>query len=375
VDRVFISSIQRDFEKVREAAKAAIESMDLVPIMAETTGASFEAPRRALLDKVAEADALLLLLGPRYGEPGQSGQSPTEDEFNEAVRLGRPTMVLVQEGEREPEQDEFLARVRGGWEQGQLTGWFKDESDVGLAVVRALRGLERGGGGAELASTAGERARTLAEGEERFGSSSGAKARIVAAPLLSGPLLDAVALDHHELPYRIALKARENRLITNEMGADTDVRGDGIHFTAQAPSLYGQLDFFVGVDGAVVAEGRVGGQSQFFGETQVASVPLAETIAGAGRFALDCWGLIDERGDVRQAALAIAIPEAQSRVFTTEEPGNSMPGGASSLPQVLVVPDPPVVVRREDVASETTVNRLVAEVKRAFSDAGAIYPK
>ncbi|PZS35561.1 MAG: hypothetical protein DLM61_01710 [Pseudonocardiales bacterium] len=80
---VFISSIQRDFGEVREAARKAVESLGMHPVMAEATGASPESPRRALLDEVRDADIFLLLLGPRYGAPGESGRSPTEDEYTE----------------------------------------------------------------------------------------------------------------------------------------------------------------------------------------------------------------------------------------------------------------------------------------------------
>lgn len=77
---VFISSIQRDFGDVREAARKAVESLGMHALMTETVGASAESPRRALLEQVRDADIFLLLLGPRYGEPGETGRSPTEDE-------------------------------------------------------------------------------------------------------------------------------------------------------------------------------------------------------------------------------------------------------------------------------------------------------
>ena len=74
--------------------------------------ASEEGSRRALLDRVASCDAVVLLLGRDYGEAGERGVSPTEEEFDEARERGIPILALVQDTAREPAQDEFLRRVR-----------------------------------------------------------------------------------------------------------------------------------------------------------------------------------------------------------------------------------------------------------------------
>jgi hypothetical protein len=140
VQTVFISSIQGGFEDVRAAARAGVESFGLRPVMAETVGAAHASPQRALLDRVGESDVLVLLVGPRYGARQVSGLSATEEEFDEARRRGKQILVLRQEGELEPEQQQFLDRATGGWEAGTLYGTFRDASDVGLAVVRGLTG-------------------------------------------------------------------------------------------------------------------------------------------------------------------------------------------------------------------------------------------
>lgn len=119
-------------------------------IMAETTGASAERPRRALLDQVREADIFLLLLGPHYGEPGESGRSPTEDEYEEEVRLGKPILVLKQNLELDPEQEAFSpARAAHGRVRGHAS---------------PRRGL--GPRSAEALAATGHRAMRPASGEE-----------------------------------------------------------------------------------------------------------------------------------------------------------------------------------------------------------------
>jgi hypothetical protein len=163
MERVFISSLFRgEMAAIRQAAKQAVEAMGMVAVMFETTGASERASRTELLEKVARSDAVLLLLGAEYGETGESGFSPTEDEYNAARETGKPVLALVQEGvDREPAQHEFVARVRGGWDRGSFAPGFTGAGDVGLAVTRTLnewRNRQPAGAQVEVLS---ERARTL----------------------------------------------------------------------------------------------------------------------------------------------------------------------------------------------------------------------
>jgi hypothetical protein len=139
MEHVFISSLFRgEMAGIRQAVRAAVDSLDMRPVMFEIEPARDEASRRALLDQVAACDVLVLLLGTEYGEPVGRGVSPTEEEFNEARERGIPVLALVQSVEREPAQEEFVRRVRGGWEQGLFAPEFKDASDAGFAAVRAL---------------------------------------------------------------------------------------------------------------------------------------------------------------------------------------------------------------------------------------------
>jgi hypothetical protein len=375
MDRVFISSIQSGFEDVREAVRAATESLGKLPIMAEGTGASADPSKRTLLDRVAEADVFLLLIGPRYGKRGESGFSPTEDEFNEARRLTKPILVLIQEGERDAEQEEFIRRVRGTWEQGHFAPTFRDASDVGLLVVRSLSQM------AANATTqtvtlpmAQQRAMELAEGDRRDrGGGSGSKARVVFAPLVRAKLLDAVTLDTPGLVEQVATAARASGLITHAMGLTIDVRADGIRMTGKDPQAWGEANLFVGVDGAVVGEGDVAGTGSF-SSMQVVEERLVEVVERSCQFAEGVWRVIDAQQEVRQVCVTVAIPDASNKVFTTAPVGNRM-SMSMSLGPVVMAPQPPVQVRREDSGSSATVRRLVASVKRVFQDANAVHPR
>lgn len=138
VQAVFISSIQSGYADVRAAVRRGVESLGMRPLMAELASVHAESPQRALLDLVGAADIFLLIIGAGYSRP-------TEEEFEEARRLGKPILVLREEGELEPAPAGFLERGAGGWQGGSLWGTFTTPPEAGFAAVQALTNLASGG--------------------------------------------------------------------------------------------------------------------------------------------------------------------------------------------------------------------------------------
>lgn len=317
MERIFISSLARgEMSAVRAAARAAVESLDMRPVMFETQPASAEGSRRALLDQVGTCDALLLLVGAEYGEPGERGVSPTEEEFQQARDRGVDVLPLVQEDvDRVPAEHEFLARVRGTWEQGHFTGTFTGAGDVAFAAVKALSAWQRGRSGGDPAPVAVERVIELARGDERRGMvHGGSKLRVVATPVLNGPLIDAVALgDRVLLLEQLAGAARASGLVSQAMGIDAAVEHDRVRLTAQGQRE--ALNLIVGLDGSVVGEGPVGGDQMGFGGMVVRADRARDVIDRTAVFAQRVWQVIDTRDEVRNVLLAAAVPEAEHKTW------------------------------------------------------------
>jgi hypothetical protein len=370
---VFISSVQDGYEDVRAGARAGVESIGHRALMAETSGAAAASPQRALLGLVAQADTFLLLIGPRYGQKQASGLSATEEEFEEARRLGKSILVLRQEGELDPEQQQFLSRATGGWERGLFYDSFRDATDVGLTVVRALRNAEDRGKRAELEPVAQARAAELATAERRDGyQSGGALARVALVPLFDRPLLDAVTLDDETLPDDLASAARAASLVPHRLGIATRISASGVTLEVGERHSGSGLTLSVGARGEIVAEATVAGTDSF-GSMRVVPARVTEATRSAIAFADGVWTRIDPRGDVQEVAVAIAIPDAQHRSWGRDRGGNSISmAGTFSMPATALAPQPALVVRRADLNREDTVTRLVAELRRVFADAGAI---
>ncbi len=128
----------------------------------------------------------------------------------------------------------------------------------------------------------------------------------------------------------------------------------------------------VGRNGEVVAEGSVAG-TDTFGSMRVVPDRLREAVANAIAFAEQAWQRIDPRGEVQEAAVAIAISEAQHRSWGPDRGGRSISmAGSFRMPEIAIAPQPALVVRRADLGRDQTVTQLVAEIQRVFADAGAV---
>ncbi|WP_434588843.1 DUF4062 domain-containing protein [Pseudomonas sp. R4-76] len=95
--KVFISSVVRGFEQFRAAAKDAVETLDMKPVMSEHFGARAYSSEHACLTEVDQCDIYILILGANYGYELQPGLSVTQQEFHQAVSKRKPILVFIQQ--------------------------------------------------------------------------------------------------------------------------------------------------------------------------------------------------------------------------------------------------------------------------------------
>ncbi len=380
MERIFVSSLFRgDMAAIRQGARSAAQSLGMYPVMFETQPARDQSSRRALLDQIPSCDAYLLLLGVEYGEPGQSGLSPAEEEFEETLHSGSPILALVQEVvDREPRQQEFVNRVRGTWEEGHFAPTFTNSTDVVTAVVSALNGWRDRVPNAAQRETAVERVQELARGSDRQGMTpGGAKLRTVVVPLVRRPLLDAVHLTDSATVDAVIAAARASGLISQSQGVEPSVAADDSIRIKYAPGRgFEQFEVIVGADGAVIAERPVGGRRDATGSLGwmvVMHDRIPSAVSQGLRFTEAVWRAIDTRSDIVQVLLAAAVSGANGKSYSFQEPGNRVSMGSShSLQDLIVVPTQPLLVRRQDPTLPDNATRLQAEIRRRFEAAGAV---
>lgn len=375
MERVFISSLFRgEMAAIRQTVRTAVDSLDMRPVMFESEPARDEASRRALLSQVAESDVLVLLLGAEYGEPVARGVSPTEEEFNEAGERGIPVLALVQRLDREPAQEEFVDRVRGGWEQVLFAPEFTDASDVGFAAVRALNAWRQQSAGGDTAAAAKARALELARGREHSGVSyGGSKLRVVAVPAINR---HAAGRGHDPRPRA---RRRPGRCRTLQPAGAAQCGDQGLRRRRQHRVVAERRPRLR----AAHAPDRVRRQRRRRGSRRRRRARLRRH-AGHGRpcarevmeravaFAEAVWSRIDSRDEVRDVFLACAVPEANHKVYALEPAAGSLSMGMGG-PHVLVAPEPPLAARRADLPA--AVERLQAELHRSFELLGAVHAR
>lgn len=114
--RIFISSTMRDLQEERQQAAGTIRSLGATARFFEEFS-SPSGPQGIYVPEVARADAVILILGERYGEPVPAdahARSATQIEYDEAVGTYKPVLVYRKEGtqlKREPRLASFMNQL------------------------------------------------------------------------------------------------------------------------------------------------------------------------------------------------------------------------------------------------------------------------
>lgn len=202
--KIFVSSLISGFEAERRAVKRAVETLRHQAIMAEDFPASPASPQIACLKGLRQSDAVVLVLGDRYGTVQSSGLSATHEEYR-AARGNKTVIAFVAEpADFESDQAEFLREVQG-WEGGLFRGGYSSPDDLHDKVILALHEYEMANavGSADPAQLRATAANLLGPGDDNRSFSSYA---ILNLAIASGPeqqIIRPADLERDELKRRI----------------------------------------------------------------------------------------------------------------------------------------------------------------------------
>ncbi len=136
---VFISSVSEGYQRIRQAAREAIQNAGGQPIGFEDFPALNKSSRNACLDGVRDCDVYVGIFGARYGYITPSELSATEEEFNEAVQLGKRRLIFVEDlKEHEGKQQNFLKRS-GDYQTGRFWKKFKTTEELKRDLTITLK--------------------------------------------------------------------------------------------------------------------------------------------------------------------------------------------------------------------------------------------
>ena len=144
--RIFISSVQREFERERKALAKYIREDALLGdffeafLFEEAPARSRSAPA-VYLGEVEKCDVYLGLFGAKYGSRDAQGVSPTEREYDHATELNKTRLAFVKSvSRREKSEDAF---VRGKIDTELSRCAFSDYEQLRQGVYNALVNLLR----------------------------------------------------------------------------------------------------------------------------------------------------------------------------------------------------------------------------------------
>lgn len=308
--KVFLSSLILGFEAYREAAADAITSLGYEVLRAEDFPAQAQTPQRVCLGSVREADAVVLILGDRYGATQESGLSATHEEYREA-RATRPILAFVHDGlDREPRQRDFLKEVES-WVGGTLRTGFTDPAGLRRAVTKALHRL-----GVSLAQGAPDADEMASRARAQLDRGHSSEA-LIALALAAGPrqtILRSTEIEKSELG-RWVLQAL---LFGGHAVFDERQRND-VRTDAQALEITQErgTGFRLNVEGALrlVLPARRGEAGRW--DFALIEEDVREALVRSLRLAAQILDHVDPTERLTRVALAAATPGAEHMGWQT----------------------------------------------------------
>lgn len=143
--KVFLSSTYSDLAAERKAILMALEILKLQYASMEFFGAKPDQPIETCLAEVRDSDALVVVIGHRYGSyvPGMD-VSFTEAEYEEGYRLGKPSLVYIKDDnvpvlpthfEQDPQKLRSLLAFKEKLKQRHTVYFFSDLTELAVRVA------------------------------------------------------------------------------------------------------------------------------------------------------------------------------------------------------------------------------------------------
>lgn len=148
--RIFISSVQKEFESERAALRDYLHADPLLRrffevFLFEDLPASDRRTDEVYLAEVAACDLYVGLFGNDYGYEDGAGISPTEHEFNWATELGKPRLIYVKGADDKAKHQKMQALIRLASPQLIRRRFERPEELCSALYASLIEHLERAG--------------------------------------------------------------------------------------------------------------------------------------------------------------------------------------------------------------------------------------
>jgi len=378
--RVFLSSVMEGYAALRDAAAEGVRRSGCEVVRAENFPAATASARTACLDGVRSADALVLLLGERYGYVAPSGRSVTEEEYDEARRTHKRIFVFLEESAtREPRQEEFIRRVQD-YVGGHWRKTFRDVASLTALVEQAvaeadMTGSESGAAANRLDAALGRRPEQTQGIVWVHAVWATVRDEEVVDPLLLGQgvfqqTLQRLAHESNPPLFSYEQAKRKNATTSRlriEQG-DRDGWREGRDLAELELDADGTLSIALNVSGTE-PEGGLG--DTHFGMYFLDPDGFRRQLARAFAFAASWWEHHDPYRRHDPLEYVLALHDVEARYFS--KPTRSASGGITVPPHCptnpLLVFDRPRTIARGDLGNPSAeIDRAGQMVDRRFQE-------
>ena len=147
MEKVFISSVQKEFAEERKALAQYLRQDPLLsgffePFLFEEVAANTYAPGDVYLEEVKRSKLYIGLLGAAYGYEDAEGVSPTEREYDQAKNEHIPRWIYIKGGNelaRQEKEQRFIAKVGADVSRKRFANLEELKAEVYSSCVLYLR--------------------------------------------------------------------------------------------------------------------------------------------------------------------------------------------------------------------------------------------
>lgn len=271
-----------DYLHVREVAREAITAAGCEPVLIEDFPALRVSPRTACLDAVETCDAYVGILGQRAGYIAPSGMTVVQEEFEEARRLGLPSLILLEDVEMEAEQ-ERVARELSDFVSGRFRKTFGSSDQLRRHLIDGIGSLDLGE--SESVTQAAESVRRMLEAPALLGDQQ-PYLRLAIAPTRVEEVVDPRDFDSTASRLLKIGHGDDLPLLSYEVGYESDISAQGVRINPKR--------------GGHHADRRGGAAVELTGRGQIVVDSSVTGLAAASHTQIGLGGIVILIGDVER---------------------------------------------------------------------------
>lgn len=377
--RVFVSSIMEGYTEFRDAARSGIEKAGGRPVLIEDQPARPDAPRNACLDLVATSDAALFVIGPRGGYRAPSGKPVVREEFDEAQARNLPSIVLLQDVERDPDGEQ-LAQGLSDWVGGRLRRTFATPAELEAEVREALSPILDSMSRPDRDPNS---LQNLVADTSHGGGQYDTVLRLVFAPKVESELIDPLLLDSPNLQDSVQRAAHGADFFSYEIAKETRPTSEQLQIIQGADSRERYAEIVLRVSGEVILASTVrsrGNDDAFFAGGSMARMfeivksDLEQIITGAFTLLGKLLSEIDEHQRYVSWIYNAALLDPQmKRIVDTPAPKGSGHQAGIYNPDLVTAYQRPREINRSRISQpEPEVHRIATLLQKRLEEARSL---